>query len=75
MITLLLTTIVALAGTTEPTFRPLFNGTDLTGWVNMNGDDSTWRGIRHDPMHGETGLPSPNGSGVRELHPRIRMAA
>lgn len=43
MITLLLTTIVALAGTTEPTFRPLFNGTDLTGWVNMNGDDSTWR--------------------------------
>ena len=24
-------------------FEPLFNGLDLTGWVNVNGADSTWR--------------------------------
>jgi hypothetical protein len=25
-----------------PTYRPLFNGKDLTGWVNVNTDKDTW---------------------------------
>lgn len=25
-----------------PQFKPLFNGKDLTGWVNVNTDDDTW---------------------------------
>ncbi|MBC7835803.1 MAG: DUF1080 domain-containing protein [Phycisphaerales bacterium] len=28
--------------TTDPAFTPIFNGTDLSGWVNVNGAPSTW---------------------------------
>jgi hypothetical protein len=39
----------------EPTFRDLFNGKDLTGWVNVNTDKETWS-VR-DGMIVCTGLP------------------
>ena len=29
-------------GQSVPQFRPLFNGKDLTGWVNVNTDADTW---------------------------------
>src|SRR5688500_8925686 len=31
-----------LAGQSVPIFRDLFNGKDLTGWVNVNTDEDTW---------------------------------
>ena len=31
-----------LGGVPVPEFRDLFNGKDLTGWVNVNTDDDTW---------------------------------
>jgi hypothetical protein len=31
-----------LAAVEVPQFRDLFNGKDLTGWVNVNTDDDTW---------------------------------
>src|SRR5262245_28022409 len=31
-----------LAAETVPAFRDLFNGKDLTGWVNVNTDPDTW---------------------------------
>jgi hypothetical protein len=31
-----------LAGQSVPVFRNLFNGKDLTGWVNVNTDEDTW---------------------------------
>jgi hypothetical protein len=35
--------ISSLAQTVElPTYRPLFNGKDLSGWVNINTADDTW---------------------------------
>jgi hypothetical protein len=43
-----LTAIVIVAGAGRmtavpvPEFRDLFNGRDLTGWVNVNTDDGTW---------------------------------
>ena len=41
LITLLCGNFAVRAG--EPTqFRPLFNGKDLTGWVNVNTDKDTW---------------------------------
>ena len=36
-------------------FKPLFNGTDLEGWVNVNGAESTWRA--EDGMLRCTGRP------------------
>ncbi|MFK7818501.1 MAG: DUF1080 domain-containing protein [Planctomycetaceae bacterium] len=39
----------------EPKFRDLFNGKDLTGWVNVNTDKDTWT-VR-DSMIVCTGLP------------------
>lgn len=35
--------------------RPLFNGRDLTGWVNVNGDANTWRA--HNELLITTGYP------------------
>jgi hypothetical protein len=35
-------TAVPLAGQPIPVFRDLFNGKDLTGWVNENTDQDTW---------------------------------
>ena len=40
-ITTLLLSCFCLGGGEE--FRPLFNGTDLDGWVHVNGAESTWR--------------------------------
>ena len=34
--------VVALASAQAPEFRDLFNGKDLTGWVNVNTDEKTW---------------------------------
>ena len=34
-------TLIA-AQTSVPEFRPLFNGKDLTGWVNVNTEPQTW---------------------------------
>lgn len=39
---LLPTTSVALFADEVPRFKPLFNGKDLSGWVNVNTDDDTW---------------------------------
>src|SRR5688572_29362222 len=33
----------AATGADVPQFRDLFNGKDLTGWVNVNTDESTWK--------------------------------
>jgi hypothetical protein len=35
--------LVGGASQTVPQFRDLFNGKDLTGWVNVNTDPDTWR--------------------------------
>ena len=41
-------TLLMLAGSSVslggpvPEFRDLFNGKDLTGWVNVNTDEDTW---------------------------------
>ena len=40
----------------EEAFKPLFNGQDLTGWVNVNGDASTWT-VR-DQMIVCSGIPT-----------------
>ena len=40
----------------ETGFRPLFNGQDLTGWVNVNCDDTTWT-VRDGMIHC-TGIPT-----------------
>jgi hypothetical protein len=40
--TLALATVSSLAAQTVPAFRDLFNGKDLTGWVNVNTDPDTW---------------------------------
>src|SRR6266508_211301 len=32
-----------LTGGATPEFRDLFNGRDLTGWVNVNTDKDTWK--------------------------------
>ena len=34
--------VLPLAGQSVPVFRDLFNGKDLTGWVNVNTDEDTW---------------------------------
>ncbi len=36
-------TSVALAAQDAPGFRDLFNGRDLTGWINVNTAEDTWR--------------------------------
>jgi len=42
----LIVTLIAAAGFAQtaalPQFRPLFNGKDLSGWVNVNTADDTW---------------------------------
>lgn len=50
--------ILALTGCLQAAedFTPLFNGTDLEGWVNVNGAESTWRA--EDGMIRCTGLPT-----------------
>ena len=42
--------------TTEPGFRPLFNGEDLSGWVVVNGAPSTWQ--VHDGVIECSGFPT-----------------
>ena len=46
LLTALAVTLIAASGmaqTTElPQFRPLFNGQDLSGWVNVNTAEDTW---------------------------------
>ena len=39
---LLIAVSTRLGGGPVPEFRDLFNGKDLTGWVNVNTDDDTW---------------------------------
>jgi hypothetical protein len=39
---LLLTALVSLPAQNVPAFRDLFNGKDLSGWVNVNTDKDTW---------------------------------
>jgi hypothetical protein len=46
---------VALSGA-EPEWKPLFNGRDLSGWVNVNCAPSTWS-VRDD-MIVSTGIPT-----------------
>jgi hypothetical protein len=41
-VSLLLTALVATA-TAEESFTPLFSGTGLSGWVNVNGAPETWK--------------------------------
>lgn len=43
MINFILATIATLFAPLQDGFVPLFNGTDLSGWVNVNGAESTWR--------------------------------
>jgi hypothetical protein len=38
----LLPSVLAAQTVPVPEFRPLFNGKDLTGWVNVNTDPTTW---------------------------------
>ena len=38
----LLLLLFCIGCNSEPDFTPLFNGHDLTGWVNVNGAPSTW---------------------------------
>src|SRR5688572_3603336 len=40
---LLATIPLAAAGQSAPQFRDLFNGKDLTGWVNVNTSPDTWK--------------------------------
>src|SRR4051812_3419296 len=35
--------LLARSGRADDDFKPLFNGKDLTGFVNVNGSPSTWR--------------------------------
>jgi len=39
---LLVLGVAQLGGGETPVFRDLFNGKDLTGWVNVNTDEDTW---------------------------------
>src|SRR6266404_4315154 len=39
---LLLTLLTAITLPAQPAFHDLFNGKDLTGWINVNTDKSTW---------------------------------
>ena len=36
-------TLAAVLGEPVPHFVDLFNGKDLTGWVNVNTDPDTWK--------------------------------
>jgi hypothetical protein len=46
---------VPLIAQAPPQFQPLFNGQDLTGWKNINGDPDTW--AWRDGMVVTTGKP------------------
>ena len=39
---IMLSAAAAASQTVVPEFRPLFNGRDLTGWVNVNTEPQTW---------------------------------
>lgn len=41
-VAMLLQSVAWAEGVELPQFRPLFNGTDLTGWVNVNTAPDTW---------------------------------
>src|SRR5262245_14144693 len=41
-VVVLLAGAVVLAAQEVPQFRDLFNGKDLTGWINVNTDKDTW---------------------------------
>jgi hypothetical protein len=43
----LLLTARGIRATDVPTFRDLFNGKDLAGWVNVNTAEDTWRSKWH----------------------------
>ncbi|MEE2908068.1 MAG: DUF1080 domain-containing protein [Planctomycetota bacterium] len=55
MFNTIIATIVTLSLAPQDGFVPLFNGKDLSGWVNMNGADSTW--YAQDGMIRCTGRP------------------
>jgi len=40
---LILATLALTASAQTPAFRDLFNGRDLSGWVNVNTDPDTWK--------------------------------
>ncbi len=42
LLTLLVLTACSRAATEVPSFKPLFNGRDLTGWVDVNTSKETW---------------------------------
>ena len=72
--------IAALAIVPSPagdeSWRPLFNGKDLTGWVNVNCAPNTFT-VR-DGMIVSTGIPTGvmrTREAVRELHPRAGVEA
>jgi len=52
----LLTLVASVAAAAEPDFRPLFNGRDLSGWVNVNCAPSTFT-VR-DGIIVSTGFPT-----------------
>ena len=43
LMTWLLVTVSGIPGAGAPEFRDLFNGKDLTGWVNVNTVEDTWK--------------------------------
>jgi hypothetical protein len=57
LFTLIFTISAFLPGCNQKeAFKPIFNGQDLTGWVNVNGDASTWT-VR-DQMIVCSGIPT-----------------
>jgi hypothetical protein len=56
MHTIAVLALAASATAAEPQFTDLFNGADLSGWVNVNGAPSTWRA--EDGMIRCTGKPT-----------------
>ncbi|MCH2132883.1 MAG: DUF1080 domain-containing protein [Phycisphaerales bacterium] len=53
--TLTIVSLLAMSAPDAEGFTPLFNGNDLSGWVNVNGAESTWRA--EDGMIRCTGKP------------------
>lgn len=56
MYSIIATVLLASAPTTGENWTDLFNGHNLSGWVNVNGADSTWRA--EDGMIRCTGKPT-----------------
>ncbi|QDT91793.1 hypothetical protein Pan161_34560 [Gimesia algae] len=42
MVLIVLSSSIAVQAADLPQYKPLFNGKDLTGWVNVNTDKDTW---------------------------------